>query len=57
MNMTDHCNYTHNLCSCEINWNKTIIVLFQLIIIELRESSLNMTREGDEDIETQSLKF
>ena len=57
MNTTDHCNYTHNLCSCEINWNKTIIVLFQLIIIEIRESSLNMTREGDEDIETQSLKF
>ena len=35
-----------------------VITLIILCVIQiLRESSFNMTRGGDEDIETRSLKF
>ena len=33
------------------------VIAFKLIITNLRESSFNMTRGGDEDIETRSLEF
>ena len=37
--------------------NQNIYLNVVNFVIAIRESSFNMTRGGDEDIETQSLKF